>query len=88
MPYVLICRWLSPNEPEPYNDEIAWLDGSMSDAESLYATMDYYLHQGQRMEILEVVGELDFHNLNDMNRMKAALRKHRKVHGFEVGENT
>ena len=83
MTYTLICRWISPHEPSPYNDEIAWLDGSEEEECSLYHAMDDYLQKGYSMEILEVLGEVDFASVEGMERLKGALRKHRDLHAVE-----
>lgn len=83
MTYILICRWISPHEPAPYNDEIAWLDGDGEEEWSLYHAMDNYLQRGYSMEILEVLGDVSFPSVEGMERLKGALRKHRDLHAVE-----
>ncbi len=78
MAFIMICRWYSNGESAEY-PFIGWINGAEDGPSSLFATMDEYLHSGVRMEILEVLGELDVHSGRDVTHMRTAVANHRKL---------
>ena len=75
--YVVIGRWYNPANPR--YDNIGWINGAEDGPSSLFTTMDEYMQDGVRMEILEVMGDLDAQSEQDASRMRAAMARHRKL---------